>query len=494
MPFNLLKSRSSKNLQLDPTNVVKKKSEMVRSARSTSSSKPAIASTPSNSAVNELVRSRDEALAEVRKRDETIQQQNETVKDFQKQLETHPSAVQNLQNLTDAFQRQLVTLKDAQQQARDQRAAYEKEQEAHHHSRVSLLTQAQRHKEEVDQLKSRLEIQSALLKRERSVSQANMGLLRQQRDEHEEELRNRHKEVERRLNIELRERETAYNTARKMVTKARVDVDNYRSQLVAAEKRSNELTKELALQVGFFEDEKAVSKALQRELKGCEANALDLAARVHRASEENAELREHCRTALAEVTSLLPFRGETEMLRPQIGQLRDRLRESQRARQELENQLRASTAQNAVITQRFAYVQQVLISSTVEVKELQPVQNQLKSLKKALTGAGTQNKGLKLQVASLEAWNKQAQKALTEREKEVHRMQSDRETVGMLQEQAKTLNEALTGKSGEIERLRHRVEELKTVQEQANALKKALDQSKTEKETLRRDIERLFSL
>ncbi|KAF2803114.1 uncharacterized protein BDZ99DRAFT_503495 [Mytilinidion resinicola] len=387
MPFNLLKSRSSKNLQLDPVNLVKKKSDMVRSARSTSSPTIAVASTPSNNAVNELVRSRDEALAEVRKRDETINQ-------LQKQLRTQSLAVQNVQSLTD------VSVKEIRQHAAEQRDAYENEREAHHHSRVSLLAQVQRLKEGVGQLEARLENQSAPMDRER-----------RERDKREEELRNRHKETKRQFDIELREREEAYNTAQKMVTKARADVDKFRSQFVASEKRCTDLTNELALQVRFFEDEKEVTRALQRELKRSEENAWDLAARLERMGEENAESREDCRAAQAEVARLMPFRGEADTLRPQIGQLRDRLRESQRARQEAEVQFRAAKDQNVVHTQRFAYVQQVLISATVEVKELQSVQNQLKSLKNVLAGAGTQNESLKLQVASLEAWKKQAQKA-----------------------------------------------------------------------------------
>jgi chromosome segregation ATPase len=225
---------------------------------------------------------------------------------------------------------------------------------------------------------------------------------------------------------------SAYEIANKENIKWRKAAKDLDERYRATDKKMKEIDDELTVHILLKTTHQKAIADLGNQLRSSQDSASETARAFRRVSNQAAE-------ATAEVARLRTFEEESERLRPQIGELRDRLRESQRTGRETEEQLRASKNQQKVQAKRFAYVQQALIESTVEKRQ-----------------------GVV----------------------EVKALQSFREEL-------KLLRTTLANREADIRRLELQVQD---AQKHTDALKKALDQIKAERETLKRDVEKLFGL
>jgi chromosome segregation ATPase len=225
---------------------------------------------------------------------------------------------------------------------------------------------------------------------------------------------------------------SAYEIANKENIKWRKAAKDLDERYRATDKKMKEIDDELTVHILLKTTHQKAIADLGNQLRSSQYSASETARAFRRVSNQAAE-------ATAEVARLSTFEEESERLRPQIGELRDRLRESQRTGRETEEQLRASKNQQKVQAKRFAYVQQALIESTVEKRQ-----------------------GVV----------------------EVKALQSFREEL-------KLLRTTLANREADIRRLELQVQD---AQKHTDALKKALDQIKAERETLKRDVEKLFGL
>ena len=117
-------------------------------------------------------------------------------------------------------------------------------------------------------------------------------------------------------------------------------------------------------------DASDIAGDLAREIRRFQNSEIRVAAKDAQQATQIEQLTQQLQTLTLDVGRLEPFEEEANRLRPMIGNLRDSLRDSQRAKRETEERLREAEGRNVVRVQRFAFIQQQFVDLNIENEQL----------------------------------------------------------------------------------------------------------------------------
>lgn len=117
-------------------------------------------------------------------------------------------------------------------------------------------------------------------------------------------------------------------------------------------------------------DASDIAGDLAREVRRFQNSEIRVAAKDAQRATQIEQLTQQLQTLTSDIGRLEPFEEEANRLRPMIGNLRDSLRESQRAQRETEERLREAEGRNVVRVQRFAFIQQQFVDLNIENEQL----------------------------------------------------------------------------------------------------------------------------
>jgi chromosome segregation ATPase len=202
-------------------------------------------------------------------------------------------------------------------------------------------------------------------------------------------------------------------------------------------------------------DASDIAGDLAREIRRFQNSEIRAAAKDAQRATQIEQLAQQLQTLTSNVGRLEPFEEEANRLRPMIGDLRDSLRESQRAQRETEERLREAEAQNVVRVQRFAFIQQQFVDLNIENEQLKHEVSDRKRDLQSLRGrlwAATQ------EIQSVKADSKRMSELHLDEHRaaraEVDRLKPFKEELERLQPQLIDLRTESEGWKSEVTRLK----------------------------------------
>jgi len=202
-------------------------------------------------------------------------------------------------------------------------------------------------------------------------------------------------------------------------------------------------------------DASDIAGDLAREIRRFQNSEIRAATKDAQRATQIEQLTQQLQTLTSNVGRLEPFEEEANRLRPMIGDLRDSLRESQRAQRETEESLRAAEARNVVRVQRFAFIQQQFVDLNIENEQLKHEvsdrQRDLQSLRGRLWAATREMQSVKADSKRMSELHLDEHRAARA---EVDRLKPFEEELERLRPQLVDLRTESEGWKSEVTRLK----------------------------------------